>query len=335
MSDVTLSIPDTQHLVADILRRHETGYENALYVAKALVAAEIDGQRGHGLSRVPSYAAQSASGKVNGKASPVVVGRKSAAVHIDAAGGFAYPALDLAISELTTLAKQSGVAAASVFRSHHFGQAGYHAERLAENGLAALVFGNSPKAIAPWGGSRGIFGTNPIAFAAPRANNAPLLIDLSLSKVARGRVMVAQQRGAPIPGDWALDENGEPTTDPGTALLGTMLPMGGAKGAALVLMVEILAAGLTGARYGYEAASFFTADGPSPHVGQLILAFDPDFLSGGSFSERLENLIAEMLTQDGVRLPGSRRIALRERAQRDGISIPADLYSALKALTRA
>lgn len=222
MSDVTLSIPDTQHLVADILRPHETGYENALHVAKALVAAEIDGQRGHGLSRVPSYAAQSASGKVNGKASPVVVGRKSAAVRIDAAGGFAYPALDLAISELTTLAKQSGVAAASAFRSHHFGQAGYHAERLAENGLAALVFGNSPKAIAPWGGSRGIFGTNPIAFAAPRANNAPL-----------------------------------------------------------------------------------------------------------------ENLIAEMLTQDGVRLPGSRRIALRERAQRDGISIPADLYSALKALTRA
>ena len=145
--------------------------------------------------------------------------------------------LDLAISELTTLAKETGIAAASIFRSHHFGQAGYHAERLAGNGLVALVFGNSPKAIAPWGGSKGIFGTNPIAFAAPRTNNPPLLIDLSLSKVARGKVMVAQQRGESIPDDWALDENGQPTTDPGAALQGTMLPMGGAKGAALVLMV--------------------------------------------------------------------------------------------------
>jgi (2R)-3-sulfolactate dehydrogenase (NADP+) len=334
MTDVALSPADALDLVVGILERHETSTENARHVAKALVAAEIDGQRGHGLSRVPSYSAQSASGKVDGKAVPIVAGRKSAAVRIDAANGFAYPAFNLAISELTTLAGEAGIAAASVFRSHHFGQAGYHAERLAENGLVALVFGNSPQAIAPWGGNRGIFGTNPIAFAAPRINNIPLLIDLSLSKVARGKVMVAQQKGESIPNDWALDENGQPTTDPNAALKGTMLPMGGAKGAALVLMVEILAAGLSGAHFGYEATSFFTADGPSPGVGQLVLAFDPEFLSGGSFSLRLEELLSEILAQDDVRLPGTRRSALRENAQQAGLRIPSNLFDELNALNQ-
>jgi (2R)-3-sulfolactate dehydrogenase (NADP+) len=334
MTDVALSPADALDLVVGILERHETSTENARHVAKALVAAEIDGQRGHGLSRVPSYSAQSASGKVDGKAVPIVAGRKSAAVRIDAANGFAYPAFNLAISELTTLAGEAGIAAASVFRSHHFGQAGYHAERLAKNGLVALVFGNSPQAIAPWGGNRGIFGTNPIAFAAPRVNNIPLLIDLSLSKVARGKVMVAQQKGESIPNDWALDENGQPTTDPNAALKGTMLPMGGAKGAALVLMVEILAAGLSGAHFGYEATSFFTADGPSPGVGQLVLAFDPEFLSGGSFSLRLEELLSEILAQDDVRLPGTRRSALRENAQQAGIPVPSNLLDELNALNQ-
>ncbi len=334
MTYVTLSPTEARDLVVGILERHETSTNNALHVAKALIAAEMDGQRGHGLSRVPSYAAQSASGKVDGKAVPIVAGRKSAAVRIDAANGFAYPAFDLAISELTTIASEAGIAAVSVFRSHHFGQAGYHAERLAENGLVALVFGNSPQAIAPWGGNRGIFGTNPIAFAAPRANNVPLLIDLSLSKVARGKVMVAQQRGETIPEDWALDENGLSTTDPSAALKGTMLPMGGAKGAALVLMVEILAAGLSGANFGYEATSFFTADGAPPGVGQLILAFNPEFFSGGNFSQRLEMLLSEILTQDNVRLPGTRRTTLRENARREGLSVPSKLLDELNSLNQ-
>ncbi len=334
MRDVSLSVTDAQDLVVSILEHHQTSFENALHVAKALVAAEADGQRGHGLSRVPSYSAQSASGKVDGKAIPVVVDRKSAAVRIDAANGFAYPAFDLAISELTTLAREAGIAATTVFRSHHFGQAGYHAERLAERGLVALVFGNSPQAIAPWGGNRGVFGTNPIAFAAPRIDDVPLLIDLSLSKVARGKVMVAQQLGEPIPEGWALDESGHSTTDPNAALNGTMLPMGGAKGAALVLMVEIMAAGLSGANFGYEATSFFTAEGPPPGVGQLVLAFDPTFFSGGGFSVRLEELLSEIVTQDGVRLPGALRGARREKARQEGLCIPSKLLDELNILNQ-
>jgi (2R)-3-sulfolactate dehydrogenase (NADP+) len=333
MSDVTLTIEHAQELVVSILQAHQTSAENAHHVASALVAAEIDGQRGHGLSRLPSYAAQSASGKVDGMAVPVVLDRKRAAVRIDALNGFAYPAFDLALSELKTLANDAGIAVASVFRSHHFGQAGYHAERLAQQGLVGIVFGNSPKAIAPWGGSQAVFGTNPIAFAAPRQNDRPLLIDLSLSKVARGKVMLAQQRGEFIPDDWALDEYGQATTDPTEALKGTMLPMGDAKGAALVMMVEILAAALSGANFGYEASSFFTADGAPPGVGQMILALDAGFLSGGSYFTRLEDLISEITRQQNVRLPGSQRSLLRQKAEQEGLLINEKLMNELKELS--
>jgi (2R)-3-sulfolactate dehydrogenase (NADP+) len=334
MTNTTLSIADTQTLVIDILQRHATSAVTARSVAKALVAAEVDGQAGHGLSRVPAYAAQAASGKVDGHALAKIVAQKPAAIRIDAANGFAYPAMELAIHELTKLAKANGVAAAAIYRSHHFGQVGYHAERLAEQGLVGIVLSNSPKAIAPWGGQKPLFGTNPIAFAAPREKDIPLLIDLSLSKVARGKVMLAQQQGKPIPDDWALDANGQATTDPEAALQGSMLPMGDAKGAALVLMVEILAAALTGANFGYQASSFFSADGEPPGIGHTLLAFDPGFFSGGGFAQHLDVLLAEILAQENVRLPGSQRSLLRAKAQQEGLHIPVTLWNELNQLNQ-
>ena len=329
MSTVTLSLSDARDLAVAILVRHQTSAENALSVAQALVSAQADGQAGHGLSRLPSYAAQAASGKVDGQAVPQVVARAGAGVRIDAADGFAFPALELARRELTAMAPETGIAAAAVYRSHHFGQAGYHVEQLAERGLIGLVFGNSPKAIAPWGGNRGVFGTNPIAFAAPRTAEPPFVIDLSLSKVARGKVMVAAESGDAIPEGWALDAAGRPTTDPKAALDGTMLPMGDAKGAALVLMVEVLAAALTGAQFGFEASSFFSAEGEPPGVGQLIVVFDPAFYSGAAFEARLEALVAAVLAQDGVRLPGTRRLIARNKAAVNGINVPGQLYAKL------
>ncbi len=332
MSEKVIPIAEAKALVVSILEAHNTSSANAASVANALVSAEIDGQRGHGLSRVPSYAAQAASGKVDGQARPRIIGQRPGALRIDAAQGFAFPAFDLVIDTLPPLARDCGVAAASLFHSHHFGQAGYHAERLAQQGLLALVVGNSPQAIAPWGGHKGLFGTNPIAFAAPRTENEPLLIDLSLSKVARGKVMVASQRGESIPEGWALDRVGNPTTDPDAALEGTMLPMGDAKGAALVLVVEILAAALGGANFGYEASSFFSADGPPPGVGQLVIAFDPDFFSGNGFADRLEALIGEILAQQNARLPGSNRAQLRRTAADQGLRVPSQLLDELTAL---
>ena len=334
MSTVILSLDEARDLSVEILVCHQTSTENAISVSEALVAAEVDGQKGHGSSRLPSYAAQSASGKVDGQAVPQIVARAGAAVRVDAAGGFAFPALELANRELAVMAPGMGVVAAGIFHSHHFGQAGYHVEKLAKHGLIGLVFGNSPKAIAPWGGSLGVFGTNPIAFAAPRKSEPPLVIDLSLSKVARGKVMTASQSGDVIPEGWALDAGGKPTTDPKAALEGTMLPMGDAKGAALVLMVEILSAALTSANFGFEASSFFTPEGPPPGVGQLLIGFAPGPFSADGFSDRLETLLTAVLDQPGTRLPGQQRLQNRELARLKGIEISSKLYEQLMELRR-
>ena len=162
------------------------------------------------------------------------------------------------------------------------------------------------------------------------------MVDLSLSKVARGRIMVAAHRGEAIPEGWALDAAGRPTTDARAALDGgAMLPMGDAKGAALVLMVEVLATALTGSRFGFEAGSFFTAEGPPPRVGQLLLALNPAAMSGADFFERVDALTAAILAQPGTRLPGLRRFELRRRAERDGLAVPEALHRDLVARAAA
>ena len=332
MTGVTLSLADLHDLAVRVLVANDTGEANAEEVAKALVAAEADGLKGHGASRLPSYAAQAKSGKVQGHAVPDINEVGSAALWIDANEGFAYPAITAAIDGLAALAPATGIAAAGIANSHHFGAAGYHVERMAERGLIGLAFGNSPQAIAPWGGSKGLFGTNPIAFAAPRREAPPLVIDMGLSKVARGNIMVAARAGEPIPEGWALDADGKPTTDAEAAMDGTMVAMGDAKGTALVMMVEILAVALTASNFSYEASSFFTADGPAPRTGQFLMAIDPYGFSAGAFADRLEDLIAAVREQDGTRLPGERRLALRAEAEANGVEIPQDLHDELLAL---
>ncbi|MCW8861388.1 MAG: Ldh family oxidoreductase [Rhodospirillales bacterium] len=329
---VTLTLPDAFDLVCRVLEASGALPENARPVAEALVAAEAEGLKGHGLSRVPSYAAQLRTGKVDGRATPQVTHVGNAALRIDAAHGFAYPALDRAIETLPVLVREAGIAIASITRSHHCGALGHHVGRLARKGLVGLMFANSPKAIAPWGGKRATFGMNTIALGAPRQGRPPLVVDLTLGKVARGKILLAKQRGEAIPEGWALDANGNPTTDPDEALQGIMLPIGDAKGAALVLMVEVLVAALGGANFGFEAGSFFTPEGEPPGVGQILIAIDPDGVSGGMFAERLESLIAEILGQPGARLPGDRRIAARDAARRDGFDIPPALLAEITAL---
>lgn len=327
-----LSLEEARGLVSGALSACGAAPANAASVARALVAAEADGQVGHGLSRVPSYAAQLRAGKVDGRAEPVVDRIAPAILRIDAGFGFAYPAFDRAIEELPPIARETGIALAAIVRSHHFGQAGAHCERLAEKGLVALTFGNTPKAIAPWGGRAPLLGTNPIAFAAPIPDGAPLVIDLALSRVARGRVLAAEKAGKPIPEGWAFDKQGNPTTDPAAALAGTMAPIGEAKGAALALMVEVMSAALLGAHFGLEASSFLDANGPPPNVGQSVIAIDPARVSGGAFDERMTTLAAAFAAEPGVRLPGSRRLQARAEAARDGLRIPAALLAEIRAL---
>src|SRR5262249_523099 len=212
-------------------------------------------------------------------------------------------------------------------RSSHAGAAGLPVERLAQAGLVSIMFANTPAAMAPWGGSKALFGTNPVAFACPLPGRAPLVIDLSLSKVARGNVMTAKQRKEPIPEGWALDKDGKPTTDPAAALQGTMVPMGDAKGTALALMVELLAAGLTGAHFASEASSYLDADGPPSGTGQLIVAFDPAAF-GGAASGGFGMLAAAIEAQPGARLPGTRRLTAREKAKAEGTLTISDALMA-------
>ena len=328
----TLTLAEAEDLVIATLIRCRTREDNARSVARALVLAEADGLKGHGLSRVPSYAAQAKVGKVDGFATPSVTRPRPAVVAIDAAHGFAFPALDVAVAELPKAARETGIAAAPIRRSHHCGAAGHPVERLAEAGLMALMFANTPGAIAPWGGSRATFGTNPIAFACPLPARPPIVVDLSLSKVPRGNLLAAKQREEQIPEGWALGPDGAPTTDPATALKGTMVPLGDAKGTALALMVELLAAGLTGANFAAEASSFLDAEGGPPGTGQLILAFDPAAFGGPDTLTRFATLAASIQDQAEARLPGTRRLAGREKARRDGLAVGDAFLREIKAL---
>ena len=332
MPEMRLPLDELRALVVEILIGHDTAPHNAERVARALAAAEADRQRGHGASRVPSYAAQARSGKVDGHAVPQARRLGDSAAVVDARDGFAYPAIELAQQVLRDGLHTSPLAAVAIRNSHHAGVIAHHVEPLARQGYVAMSVCNGPQAIAPWGGRRGLFGTNPIGFAAPRVRHPPLVIDMSLSKVARGRINVAARAGKPIPPDWAFDADGNPTTDAKEAMAGTMAPIGDAKGAQLALMVEILAGAVSASCFGFESSSYFTADGAPPRAGQLLLAIDPGPFSEGRFGARLEDLLAAIEEQPGTRLPGQRRYALREQAEREGVAIPAALYEELMTL---
>ncbi len=334
MTTVVLTISEAEALATRALMASGASLTSATSTAVALVAAEVDGQSGHGLSRLPGYALQLRVGKVNGKAEPRAQMGGPASVRIDAGAGFAYPAIDVAVERLADLIPLMGVAAAGIFASHHFGQAGRHVERLAERGFVALAFANSPSAMAFHGGRKAMTGTNPIAFAAPVQGRAPLVIDLSLSVAARGKIVAASKAGKPIPGDWAIDAEGRPTTDASAALSGTLLPVGGVKGAALALMIEVLCGALVGGRFGWEASSLLNAEGGPPLLGQLLVGFNPLAFVGEGFTDRMRLLVEAVEAEYPARLPGNRRLEMRSRAAAEGLAISAALHEEIIALTR-
>ena len=327
------TLDELRTLASHALRNAGASDAMAGATATALVDAEAQGLTGHGMSRIAQYATHLRNGRADGAAVPAVSKSRGGAVLVDAKSGLAFRACALAVAEAIARAKQLGVAFAGVTNSHHFGIAAYHLLPVAEAGMVGLAFGNSPAAMPAAGGRRPLFGTNPIAAVFPRAAAPPLIIDLSLSEAARGKVMVAAREGQPIPPGWALDRDGMPTTDAKAALDGSMLPMGGAKGAMLALVVELLACALTGAAFGFEADSFFVDEGNRPKLGQAFLVIDPDALAGrGDYLERVETLVATMLEDPGVRLPGARRDALAAAAARDGVELAQGLADTLSRL---
>jgi (2R)-3-sulfolactate dehydrogenase (NADP+) len=308
----------------------------AAATARALVAADAQGMASHGVSRVPQYAGFLKNGRADGAAIPAIANARGGAVLVDAKDGLAFPACALAVEEAVRRARDHGIAIAGVTRSHHFGVAALHLAPVAAAGMVGFAFGNSPSAMPMAGGKRALFGTNPIAAVFPRRpphESAPITIDLSLSEVARGKIMVAAQKGEAIPAGWALDRDGKPTTDAKAALEGMMLPAGGTKGAMLALMVELLVVALTGAQFGFEADSFFVAAGNRPRIGQAFLVIDPGALAGrDAYFARVETLLSAMLADEGVRVPGYRRDALTATAQAQGVEIPEALLAQIRTL---
>ena len=328
-----LSLAQLDELARRALERAGANPAMAAATARALVHADARGMASHGVARVPQYATHLANGRADGAAQPGIVRAKGGALLVDARCGLAFPACALAVDQAIRRARESGIAFAGVTNSHHFGVAAYHLEPVAVAGMVGLALGNSPAAMPAAGGKRPLFGTNPIAAVFPRRDGAPLVIDLSLSEVARGKLMIAAKEGRAIPPDWALDRDGNPTTDAKAGLEGSMLPMGGTKGAMLALVVELLVTALTGAAMGFEASSFFVDAGNRPRIGQAFLVVDPDALAGGAvYLERVETLIAAMMQDPGVRLPGYRRNALAAKAEANGVEIPQALADRLAQL---
>lgn len=327
-----IALAELQQLAQAALERAGASAGNAASTARALVYADSQGLSGHGVSRVAMYVAHMKHGRIDGAATAHIVKDSGGAILIDAADGLAFPACTFAIDIAVERARQHGIAFAGVTNSHHSGASGYHLEAVAAAKMVGLAFTNSPYAMPAAGGTRPIFGTNPIAAVFPRASAPPLLIDLSLSEVARGKLMVAAKEGKSIPLGWALDKEGNPTTDAKAGLEGSMLPMGGTKGAMLALMVELLCCALTGARMGFEADSFFVGAGNKPRIGQAFIVIDPTAVAGREvFFERVETLIKAMLQDEGVRLPGTRRYGLARRAAAEGVEIPANILDSLRA----
>jgi (2R)-3-sulfolactate dehydrogenase (NADP+) len=329
----TLSLAELEALATRALTHAGANPAMAQATARALVAADARGLASHGVSRVPQYATHLRNGRADGTAEPAVVRSKGAVALIDARCGLAFPACALAVDAAIAKARDLGCAFVGVTNSHHFGVAALHLAPVAAAGMVGIAMGNSPAAMPAAGGRTPIFGTNPIAAVFPRRSHDAITIDLSLSEVARGKLMVAAKEGKAIPPGWALDRDGKPTTDPKAGLEGSMLPMGGTKGAMLALVVELLVTALTGAAIGCEASSFFVDEGNRPRIGQAFLVVDPDALAGRDvYLERVETLLGMMLADEGVRVPGDRREALAAKAATEGVAIPQALADQLAAL---
>jgi (2R)-3-sulfolactate dehydrogenase (NADP+) len=301
--------------------------------ARSVADAEAEGIRNVGLAYLPTYCEHLRVGKVNGRANPRVVKQAGSIVRVDADLGFAHPAFLRGLDELVPVGEALGIAALSITHSYSAGVLGWFVDLIARRGLIGLGFATASPSIAPWGGKAPLFGTNPMALGAPRAEAGPIVIDLATSATARVNVMEAAATGTPIPPGWAFDTEGKPTTDAAAGLAGSIAPVGGAKGYGLALMVELLAAGVTGSNWSFQTSSLTDNEGGPPDIGQLFIAINPAKLGGTTWPDRLEELIGEIQSQGRTRLPGGRRHQARAQAEQSGVGVPAELVALIERYT--
>lgn len=337
MTDMqTLTLAQIEDLAFRALMAAGTSEENAKPLAKATAATEADGVSSHGLAYIPIYCEHVGCGKVDGTATPVLSRPRPAYLSVDAATGFAHSAIEMGFDQLIPLAKEQGIAALGVQNSYNCGVLGYHTARLAEAGLVGLGFTNAPASIAPSGGSKPVVGTNPFSLAVPGDEGAPaFLIDQSASTIAKSEVMKHAREGKAIPVGWALDADGKPTTDAEVGLKGSMAPSGGYKGVGVALLVETLAAALSGGQLGIHASPFSGTAGGPPRTGQFFIAIDPGAGSSRVFAARVTDLVEAFRAQDGARLPGDGRGAARRRAAINGVAVNTATLGKIQAIIDA
>ncbi|WP_170384084.1 Ldh family oxidoreductase [Ruegeria atlantica] len=328
-----LTLAEIEDLSFRALVAAGTSEANARPLAQATAATEADGVASHGLAYIPIYCEHVQCGKVDGLAEPILLRPKPGVVAVDAATGFAHSAIDKGFDALIPAAREQGVAVLAIRNSYNCGVLGYHTYRLAQAGLVGLGFTNAPASIAPSGGSKPVVGTNPFSIAAPGVDGEPaLLIDQSASTIAKSEVMKHAREGKPIPVGWALDADGNPTTDPEVGLKGSMAPSGGYKGVGVAVLVELLAAALTGATLGINASPFSGTAGGPPKTGQFFIAIDPGATAPNAFEAGVSGLVDAIRAQEGAHLPGDGRRAKRVRARTEGVAVSTATLTRIEAM---
>ena len=330
---VHLSLQQAHAMAVECLLTNGCDAANAEAVAARMVQAEGDMCHSHGLFRLPWYVAGVKSGRANGKAKPVAEQLAPAVVRVNGDGGFAPLGQEVGHHALVECTRKNGIAALAFTNMFHIAAMWPEVERLADDGLCAMAFTASYPYVAPAGGIKPLFGTNPMGFAWPRKDAPPLVFDQASSSMARGEIQIAARDGHDVPETAGIGPDGEPTTDPNVVLQGAQLGFGGYKGASLAMMVELLAGPLIGEFLSFEAKKDDDGKGGPPKGGELIIALDPaKFGDADGFLDHGEKLITAILDQPGTRLPGARRFVERQKTKTSGIEIPQSLYDEILEL---
>lgn len=319
-------------LVSAIFIANGMSPTNATAVANVVMMAERDASFSHGLFRIPSYVSTLKSGHVDGRALPVVTDVAPSVVRVDAGNGFAQPAIEAGRHLLLQKARQTGLASMAIHNSHHFAALWPDVETFAEEGMVALAFVNSRMRIAPWDAPRRLIGTNPMAFACPRQDAPPLVWDQASSVMAQGAVLIAAREGRQLDEGVVIDAEGLPTTNPNALQAGGALrSFGTHKGSSIALMVEVLAAALTGANFGFEDSESEARGSATQNAGELIMVIDPKTFGSSNLAGRVSALLAHLQSGGVSRFPSESRHKARI-ANSNGIPVSQELYAQLSAM---
>ncbi len=328
-----ISYADAVDLTASLLIRAGMAEPDARRTGAALATAEAWGIGSHGLMRLPHYLRRCAAGGIDASArlQPRGDAGDGPIASYDGGAGLGHAQVWAAAEEAARRCRTHGIGAVAVGNSSHCGALGYFVIPALAAGYLSLVVSDGPAAMAPWGGHAAVLSTSPIAAGVP-CRPDPIVIDMASSAVARGKIAARARSGEPLPDGWAVDAAGEPTTDPAVALLGMLAPLGGAKGFALGLIVEALAAGLAGPALSADVVDMFdpARDAEPQRIGHLVLAFDPvRFDVEASAQARYDDLAARLIAAGG-RLPGGTRAPLHGLAGETPLDVPAELLAELR-----